>query len=158
MSRLYVARLAWRGRVRIVARRADGSVEVDEFENLITDAGLNLIADALTGAVSTPEIRYVALGSSNTPVSANQTALGDERFRKQVSQQTNPNTGEAVSIVYIAPFEATDFMIQEIGWFAGPDATDQAGSGILLARVLYSRAKSDLESLQITRTDTIGRV
>jgi len=156
MTEVAKSRWRWRGRVRIVARHVDGTVEVDEFDNAIHDAGLDLLAQALTGAVSTPEIRYIALGASDAAIDTSDTTLGDERFRKPVSLQSNPSTGEAVTTVYIAPHEAVDFTIEEIGWFAGPDATDDPDSGVLIARVLYSRAKTNLESLQIQRVDTFA--
>lgn len=123
---------------------------------MITDAGLNLIAQALRDGTSI-EIKYVALGAGNTPPSPSDTKLEDERFRKPVSRQLPLGTGGTQTIAYIAPHEANDFVIQEIGVFAGPDATDEPNTGVLIARALYSRQKTPLESLQITRDDVFGR-
>lgn len=150
--------LGWIGRVRVVVRDKDGRM-VDEWEgkNLITDAGKNLLRDILSGAVTDGEIKYLAVGAGSTPPSASDVALADERFRKQITKQINTGApGELKTITYIAPFECNDFAIAELGWFAGPNATATPGSGILVARVLYSRAKTALESLQIERTDSIG--
>src|SRR5690606_10049969 len=123
---------------------------------MITDAGLNLLAQALRDGTSV-EIKYIALGAGNTPPSPSDTALVDERFRKPVTRQAATGVGATQTIAYIAPHEANDFVIQEIGVFAGPDATDDPDSGVLIARALYSRQKTPLESLQITREDVFGR-
>ena len=146
--------VSWRARIRVIARYRDGRVEVEEFDNLITNVGLNLIRDGLDGADS--EIKYVALGSNNTAPVVGDTTLGVEEFRKQVTKQELGATGVMVTTVYIAPFEATSFTIEEIGWFAGVGATATANKGVMVARVLYGRAKTNLESLQIERTDTFS--
>lgn len=146
--------LSWHGRVRVTARYVDGSVEVDEFDNLITDAGLNLMRDSLKEGLSA-EIRYTALGSDATAPASTDTSLGSEQFRKPVTTETDNGTGSVVHTTYISPGEANDFVIEEIGWFAGADASDATDSGVLVARVNYSRDKTDLESLQIDRTDTL---
>lgn len=149
--------IAWKGLVRVEVRGPRG-LEVVEFANLITDAGLNYIRDLLDGAISgDTAIRYIALGDSSTLPAASDTKLGNEIFRKQITQQTTPGTGQLQTICYIAPYECAQ-QIEEIGWFAGPGATSAKDSGVLVARVLYSRNKTNLESLQITRTDTFGRV
>lgn len=149
--------IAWRGLVRVEVRGPRG-LEVVEFPNLITDAGLNYVRNLLDGTISgDTAIRYIALGSSAAAPAASDTKLGNEIFRKQVTQQTLPGTGQLRTICYIAPYEAVG-QIEEIGWFAGPEATSAKDSGVLVARVLYSRNKTNLESLQITRVDTFGRV
>lgn len=123
---------------------------------MIVDAALDLVAQALRDGTSI-EIKYVALGAGDTPPSSSDTKLEDERFRKPVSRQMATGTGATQTIAYIAPHECNDFAIEEIGIFGGPDATDEPDSGTLIARALYSRQKSPLESLQITRADVIGR-
>lgn len=121
---------------------------------MLTDAGKNLVAQALRDG-SDIKIRYVALGDSATVPTAADIKLGNELFRKPITQYIDNGTGDAQTICYIAPFEATsaDFTIQEIGVFAGTSATGKANSGVLIARWLYNRAKTNLESLQITRDD-----
>ncbi len=131
--------------------------KVVHLQNMITDTGLNYIRDLLDGSINPPtEIRYIALGSSNTPPTASDVKLGNEFFRKQVTKQELPGPGQIASTVYIAPYEANR-QIEEIGVFAGPDATAAKDSGVLIARVLWSHLKTELESLQIVRTDTISR-
>ncbi len=148
--------MRWRGHVKITARFTDGRPpEVTEFDNLIVDAGLNAARDALVADASGPaQIRVCALGDDNTAPAAGNTALGNEEFRKAITKTAAGATGVMVTTCYIAPYESVA-QIEEIGWFAGDAADpDTADSGTLISRVLYSRNKTNLESLQIERTDT----
>ncbi len=148
--------LTWLGRVRVVATHEDGSTTVEEFRNLLTHDGLDLLRDALADGTS-PRIEYLALGDNSTLPSTADSALYNERERFQVTSRTKSGTGELVTTVYVGPADATGYTIEELGWFAGTDASGASGSGVLLARVLYSRNKTNLESLQIDRTDTLAR-
>jgi len=116
---------------------------------LITDGGLDLISQALN-------VTYIALGDGTTAPSPSDVGLVNEKFRKAVTQHIDNGTGDEQVICYIAPYECNDFEIQEIGAFAGV-ATDTPGSGTLVARWLYSRQKTNLESIQVTRDDIFGR-
>lgn len=148
--------ILWEGTFQIVVTSPTRRQTV-QLRNLITDAGLNYIRDLLDGSINPPtQIQYIALGSSNTAPAAGDTALGNEFFRKQVTKQELPGTGQVASTVYVAPYEG-NAQIEEIGVYAGPDASGETDTGILIARVLWSHAKTELESLQIVRTDTISR-
>lgn len=149
----------WRGHIRVIVFDRDGKVkQIDEFDNLITDAGLNLIRDLLSGAVADGEIKYMAWGDDDTTPSAADTKLGNELGRQQVTKQENGvNAGVLDTTTYLSPLIANG-QIEELGWFAGPDATSAKDSGVLVARVLYSKLKTELESIQVVRTDTIGEV
>ena len=129
--------------------------EVKEFHNLITTVGLNMIRDALYGDVSDCEIKYVEVGTGNTAPALSDTALDAYLFRKAVTTTSKPANYQMTTVCYIAPEEAIG-AIEEIGWFCGAAAGAGQGTGILLSRVLYSRNKTALESLQIERTDTIS--
>jgi hypothetical protein len=111
--------------------------------------------DALRG-VADAEIKYVALGTNATVPANGDIKLGTEVFRKAVTKDEAPGTGQAKTICYVAPFEANQ-AIQEIGWFAGTSASSTPNSGIMVARVLFARTKNELESWQVERTDTFGR-
>ncbi len=155
-------RVTWQGKFRVIRLRSgfaglvvlDGADEAGWSPNVITDDGKDLMAEALRDASAQPEITWVALGDDNTTPVAADSLLGNEVFRKQMTSQVAGATGVSVSTVYIAPGEANQ-QLEEIGWFAGA-ATGSADSGILIARVLFSRLKDNLESLQIERTDTIS--
>lgn len=115
----------------------------------VTNAGLNLIRDGLSGA-NNEKITYVALGTSSTAPAATDTRLGNETFRKRVTSYTNgASNGEVIINLYLAPGDAVGTGIQEIGFFGGNGASGTVNSGVLLARGLYSHSKTNLESIQI---------
>jgi hypothetical protein len=127
--------------------------------NLITDAGLNMMRDLLRGTITDGKIKYVALGDGATAPAVGQTKLVNERFRKIVTSQ-NPDAvtaGKLYTEVYISDVEGNGFTCEEMGWFAGAGASGSTDSGIMVARVLYSKEKSATESWTIRRTDTIAR-
>lgn len=147
---------AWHGWVRVLRTYRDGHVEVDEFPNLITNAGHALVCGALQGAITDSKIKYVALGTSSTTPAAGDAQLGAEAFRKAVTKFTyTAGASNFTTTVYIAPSEA-NIAIAEIGWFAGSSATSSANTGTLVAHVLYSHTHTNLESIQIDRTDTFN--
>lgn len=155
------ALMGWLGEWEVVITDTDGDIleRTGIRPNLIMDAGLNLFRDLLSGAITDGEIKYLALGSGTTSTDIGQTQLSSEQFRKQVSFQANdPITpGKLITDVFVFDTEANGFRCEEIGWFAGSGATGSAGSGVMIARVLYSRQKNNLESWTIRRVDTIGR-
>jgi hypothetical protein len=146
----------WQGEVRITAFRDGQVVSITELKNLITDAGLNLLISGLVGEVDA-KIKYIALGNDDIAPSNSDTKLGNEFFRKAITKQEDGGTGEIITTTYIAPGEANTYTIKEIGWFAGENATTTKDSGVLIARVLYTRAKNEKESLVIERTDALTR-
>jgi len=149
-------RLAWHGHVRVTILHRDGRHEVEEFDNLITDVGLYALLDRLDDPTGHVALTRLALGSGVVEPAVGDTALGSEQWRGEVTAQSR--VGATLSTTtYIPPAEATGFTINEIGWFGGPTATATPGSGILFARVLWTRTKTNIESLQIERTDTLAR-
>jgi hypothetical protein len=120
----------------------------------LTDAGRNLIRDARRGVVTDVEIKYVAIGTSSTAPSASDTALGAETFRKALTTDSSPGTGQGLFTLYLAPGDAVGTGIQEVGWFAGAGAGAGAGSGVLVARGLYAHSKTASESIQVDFTLT----
>ena len=149
-------RIGWAGRVRVKVLGPGGEL-LGEWQgaNLITAAGLDLLVSALRDNTVDAEIRYLAWGDDSTPPAAGDTALGNELGRKVVTLQEAGGTGECVTTVYLAPQDANE-AIEELGWYAGPDATATPDSGILVARVLYSHTKTVLESIQVERSDTLA--
>jgi len=148
--------LNWQGTLKIKAFDKDGNlVDEQNLKNLITSAGKNLLAEALRNNVIDCEIKYIGIGSDNTAPSTADTTLGNETFRKAVTSQIAGGTGITITNLYVAPEEAVG-TIEEIGFFSGSSASATTDSGIMFARVLYSRTKTAVESIQIERTDTIG--
>lgn len=150
----------WIGEWEVVVRDNEGNIiDCTKVEpNTIMDVGLDMMRDILSGAITNGEIKYIALGNSTANVTATQTTLGAEQFRKLVTSQTN-QTGNGILLTtnVIEDTEATGFKTEEIGWFATTAATTASDTGVMIARVLYSRQKTNLESWTINRTDTFAR-
>lgn len=140
--------------VKVTVFDLDGKIiDFQEFHNLITTVGLNMMRDVLYGDVADGEIKYMAIGDDNTAPALADTTLGNETFRKARTSQSKPGAGQQTYVQYIDPTEAIG-VIEEFGWFAGAAAGAGADTGIMVSRTLYSRVKTALESIQIERTDT----
>lgn len=141
---------------RVTVRNLEGDIiDVKEFKNLITTVGLNMVRDGFYGDVVDFEIKYLAVGDDDTAPALADTTLGNEVFRKATTSHSKPADAQHKHTVYIAPAEAVG-VIEELGWFAGAAAGAGADSGIMISRILYSRTKTALESIQVERTDTIA--
>ena len=142
------------GNVRVTVRDLNGNVtDVQEFPNLITTDGLNMVRDGLDGDVADLEVKYFAWGSNNAAPDLTDTQLGTETARKIRTSQSKPADAQYEYVQYLAPGEAVG-QIEEFGWFAGALAGAPVNSGIMIARVLYSRNKTAVESITIERLDT----
>jgi len=153
---------AWLGQWEVISHDAKTGKELWREKirpNLIMDDGLDMFRDILKGDVTDGKIKYVALGNDSTAPANDQSTLVAEQFRKIVtSQNVDPVTaGKLYTEVYLADTEANTFKCEEIGWFAGANASTTKDTGIMIARVLYSRQKSSTESWTIRRTDTMQR-
>lgn len=146
--------VSWGYSARVIERRSGRAGRERKLPNIITNAGLDLIAEALREGTALPEITYVALGDNAATPLVTDVLLGNEVFRKQTTVQVAGTTGVSITTVYIAPGEANQ-QLQEIGWFAGA-ATGAADTGTMVARTLYAKLKDNLESIQIERTDTFS--
>ena len=156
-------RIGWAGKIklRICDAVTGGVIDVIDMTNQITDTGRAMLRDILAGDISDGQIKYLAWGSDNTAVAAAQTALISEFGRKAITltettdDDVTLDDGEVRTTVYIAPYEANALRIEEWGWFAGTAATSTTDTGIMVARVLYSRQKTNLESIQVEREDAL---
>ena len=148
----------WRldSNVKVTARDLEGNVlDVREMKNLLTTAGLNMVRNGLYGDVGDLEVKDMGIGDDSTAPALADTILGNETFRKARTSRSKPTDGAVKYTQYIAPAEAVG-VIEELGWFAGAAAGAGADTGIMIARVLYSRTKTALESLQIERQDSFS--
>jgi hypothetical protein len=146
--------------VRVTVRDMAGNIiERSDHKNLITNLAFDLFTDSLLGVVTADEweIKYIGVGDDNTAPALTDTTLGNEVFRKALTSSDNPATGQASTTFYISPDEAVG-QIEELGWFCGPLAGAGADSGTMIARLLYSRNKTALESIQVDRLDEITEV
>lgn len=151
----------WMGKWQLIISDSEGNVieRTGLKPNLIMDVGLDMLRDFINGTVSDGEIKYVALGSGTTTPAAAQTALDTEEFRKAVTTQTvMAGAGALETLLYVSEAEGNSFKTEEIGWFAGASANGTANTGVMIARILYSRQKTALETWTIVRVDTFNRV
>lgn len=145
-----------KGDIKICVFRKNIPYKFFHFPNLIVNADFNMLRDFLDGTITDGEIKYLAWGSDGTGAAATDTKLGAEFGRKAVTEKAPGATGVLVTTTYIAPYEANVPDIEELGWFAGASASAVADTGILIARVVWHYAKTDLESINVVRTDTIS--
>lgn len=136
--------MAVRGFISWELRGPDGRIKAaGRNENIITNAGRQLIIDRLQGA--TPAVAdYIAIGTGNTAPAASQTALVTEVARAQATlSQPDAHTDRAV---YTFPAGTGTGVIAEAG------RLNAAASGTLLARGLVSPTvdKTAADTLQIT--------
>jgi len=149
--------IKWTHNVKITAFDLEGNIlDVQEIHNLLTTVGLNMVRDALhdVADVADCEIKYVEVGSGTNAPALTDVALQTFVFRKIMTSTSKPADGQTKCIVYISPSEAVG-AIEEIGWWAGAAAAAGEATGIMISRVNYSRNKTNVESIQIERTDTI---
>lgn len=144
-------------KVTVTVRDLNGDItDIKVFQNLYTNLLFNVYRDSLAGVVVADdlELKYMAVGSGTTAPAVTDTTLQTETFRKALTSYTTPAIGQVRTVWYIAPAEAVG-VIAELGWFAGPLAGAGANSGTLISRLLYSRVKTALESIQVERLDSI---
>jgi len=152
------SKLKWEAIVEITVFDLSGNVTgYTRFRNAIHNVGLNMVRDLLEGDIADGEIKYLAVGDSSAAIDVTDTTLTNETSRKQVTTKTAGATGILVTETYLAPADAVG-AIEELGWFAGVDADADKDHGIMISRVLYSRVKTNLESIMVKRTDTISEV
>lgn len=77
---------------------------------------------------------------------------GSEIGRKEFTTQTGASSDEIVTTTVVTAGEAVG-SITEFAWFGGIQATSAIGSGLELDRQAYVRLKTDIEQLQVEKTD-----
>lgn len=123
----------------------------------VTDDGLNLVRDALSGA-NNAKLTYIAVGSGMTAPADGDTAMGNELFRKAVTSYTNNGTGGIIVTLYLSQSDAVGMDIEEVAVFGGSTASTTLGSGVLVARALFGHgSKSGTESINLQCSIPIGR-
>lgn len=151
----------WLGAFEVQIIKKNGEMRIDKFPNLIMDGWLNLIRDATMSATPLDlQIKYIGLGKDDgttLPLSTSNTKLGNEIFRKGFTKVETDGTGRVKRTVVINSSEA-NFHIKEIGIFGAASATSTVNTGVLVARVFYDNDKDELESINIVRTDIVGRL
>lgn len=133
-----------------------GEIKTEVVKNKIMDTVLSQLIGALQGNSPNLEIKYCALGTSNTPITVLDTKLGNEIFRTPIVSQSGTATGEVTTDFLVLATEAVG-SIEEIGIFGGSTATSTKDTGTLISRILWSKTKTNSEELTIKRIDKILR-
>jgi len=126
------------------------------INNLIMDTVLNKMAETLRGVAPDIQIKYLAVGTDNTPVTASDTTLGTEVFRTAVTTSETTGNGIVQHSFVIFDNEAVA-NLKEMGVFGGAAATGSADTGTLISRILFDEDKTSDEELNILYTNTILR-
>jgi len=153
-----MSNIGWLGTFIIqVKNKATGKVSEEVIHNRIMNVVLNQLSDTLLGEIPDLEIKYLALGTSNTPVIDSQTQLGEEIFRTQaVNGPVRTQTGQIETEFTVLDTEAVG-TIEEIGIFVGSTATGDPNTGTLLSRILWHKEKSNSEEITFKRIDRMVR-
>lgn len=135
---------------------SDGElVETLHIKNMLTvvsqTARVEQLLGTYSGGADALEIRYFAFGDSTTAPTINDTALGNELFRKQITSVSS-NAGTVQTICSLGSADA-NFTIREIGIFCGPSASATPNSGTLLARAIVNIEKNSNITMNIVRSD-----
>lgn len=150
--------IGYHGRYAITARDASTGalLRVWHLDNQLTAISQEVRAQMLlgtyTGAPDALAIKYIAFGTNATPATPQDTRLGVEVLRKQVTQLTRLDTATVQSIVSLAASEG-NMNIREVGVFCGPNATGSANTGTLLSRVVVDITKNSNMVLNVVRSD-----
>lgn len=110
----------------------------------ITNAGLRLIGTVAAGndVLFPSNSGFVAVGTSNTTPTVNDTKLGAESSvagsRKAVTVTQGTNPGEFLVSGTLQATDAVGVNVAEVGIFAGSSANTAANTGVLFARALFS--------------------
>jgi hypothetical protein len=145
--------IGWKGKFDIFI---NGKLDMVIF-NKVMDTVLDQMVEALRGETPNLEIKYLALGTSNTPVTNTDTKLGNEMFRTPIISQTKISTAEIVTEFIVLDTEAIG-TIEEIGIFGGSAATSSQDTGTLISRILWHKVKTNSEEITFRRTDKVVRV
>jgi len=149
--------LGWCGEFKIsIYNKETDTVEDHIIKNRITNVALDAIINILDNIDPNLNIKFLAIGTDNTPLNDNDTTLGAEVFRTQFLTSDNNAVGQFTTTFAMLDSEAVG-QWEEIGIFCGDSATASADTGIMLSRILFSRNKTNLEEIDVTRLDTVTR-
>jgi hypothetical protein len=110
---------------------------------LIVNTGLEIIYGSFTGASSM--ISHIAIGDATTPVLLSDSRLGNERFRKPITNIILE--GSSILVEAFIDKEEANFSWGEIGLYS--NGLDSTNTGLLLARALLKEDKDNLRTTNI---------
>lgn len=145
----FIDPIKFSGLVDIVKYDEAGNViERVHVKNLVVDSGKALIAKLVSGNVATA-VTHMAVGTSSTAASANQTTLVAEVGR--VTLTTKSASANVMSFIGIFPAGTGTGSLQEAALF------NAASAGDMMCRSTFSPiSKGANDTVSITWTITIG--
>lgn len=138
-----------KGVMEAVLRRADGSIKTTRKQNLVVNAGIDFICDAMAKPSSRPNVLgWIAIGSGTSSAAAGNTALGTELDRNTA---TYAHSGGTASFTMAATFGAGE----GTGNVSEAGLLNAASSGTLFNRVVFTAIPKEAgDTLDITFTIT----
>jgi hypothetical protein len=153
-----INKLGWQGEFVIQIRNKDtGEITEERIKNRVMDTVLNQLSETLLGNSTDLEIKYLALGTDDTPITDTDTQLGAEIFRTPPSVASARTATGSIETEFIVLDTEAVANIEEIGIFVGSTAGAGANTGTLLSRILWKKNKTDSEEFTFKRIDRIGR-
>lgn len=121
-------------------------VKIKEYKtNVFCNAGKSSLIKRMAGQTK-GEVTYLALGDSTTPPAVDDTALGNELFRKAMTQRW-ANALTLYTKTFITSLEG-NYAYKEMGMF-GDDATATPDSGTLFTHIAINETKTYGQSATI---------
>jgi sugar (pentulose or hexulose) kinase len=138
------------GALTLTLFKADGTIDVTHKDNIIVNAGFDLICDAL-GAVSRPaSIGYIGVGTGVVAAAVADTALGTQTLRQAATYAHTAGTKVFTMTTTFAAGAATA-ALTEAGVF------NAASAGTMLDRVIFPVInKGAADTLQAVFTFTLS--
>jgi hypothetical protein len=130
-----------RGTIYIYEHRKHSRVLVNIYKNLFMQVVKTAFLDVLEG--KTPTIgtyNYLAIGTDPTPVTANDSKLGAELFRKPLTNVER--IGNRLLAECYLEAEEANFTFRELGLFDSSGEWETTDSGILLNRAIVNETKN----------------
>jgi hypothetical protein len=131
-----------RGTIYIYEHRKQSRLLVNMYKNMFMQVVKSSFLDFLEGR--TPIIgtyAFLAIGTDSTPVTANDTQLGNETFRKPLTNIERIGN-KLLCECYLEASEA-NITMKELGLFDSSAEWDSPNSGILLNRAIVNETKNE---------------
>lgn len=135
-----------KGRVRLQIIGVDGKLREDTgfIDNATMNAALAVFAGLMGNTGSQTAFTFLALGTSNTAVSASQTALGAEittnglqRAAATVSRVTTNQTNDTLNLTKTFVASAS-FTVEEVGYFNASSSGVMGGRQLTTSKTVAS--------------------
>lgn len=146
------AMLKTRGDVSITVIRGDGSASTYRGHNLITNSGIDFLANSFGTATRLAQMTYIAVGTGTDSAANADTALKKESLRKSASVNYTAGSGVITVSATFAAGEATGALTE-----AG--ILNDASGGTLFDRIVFpaiNKGASDTVNLTFEITLTRG--